>query len=326
MILARPFTEADDIAGFHAAVGILTSEGGKASHAALVARGMGVPAVTGAGVAGDRPRRGRDPARRRGRPARRGPGGDRRLRRGGDRRRRAAGRAADERGTSAPCSSWSDERAALGVRTNADTPEDARKAREFGAEGIGLCRTEHMFFGAERNEAIVAVILADTDEDRQAGLRKLLPLQQGDFEEIFAAMDGLPVTIRLLDPPLHEFLPRCPTSKSAWREAEAARAADVADARTRPGPGAGAAGGQPDARHPRRAASGSSSRRSTRCRSRRSSRALGATRDRGLEVERRDHGAAGRLPPRARDPARADRRDRRAGRASSAAATTRSGR
>ncbi len=85
---------------------------------------------------------------------------------------------------------WSDQARRLGVRTNADTPEDAARAREFGAEGIGLCRTEPMFFGAERGEAIVAVILADTDAERQAGLRRLLPLQQGDFEAIFAAMEG----------------------------------------------------------------------------------------------------------------------------------------
>ena len=122
---------------------------------------------------------------------------------------------------------WADELRALGVRANADTPVDAAKAREFGAEGIGLCRTEHMFFGAERNEAIVAVILADTDEERQAGLRKLLPLQQGDFEEIFAAMAGLPVTVRLLDPPLHEFLPSLPDVEERLREAEEAKSADV---------------------------------------------------------------------------------------------------
>jgi len=93
------------------------------------------------------------------------------------------------------------------VRTNADTPEDARRARAFGAEGIGLCRTEHMFFGDERHEKMVRVILAATKDERRAALDELLPLQQGDFEGLFAAMDGRPVTIRLLDPPLHEFLP-----------------------------------------------------------------------------------------------------------------------
>jgi pyruvate,orthophosphate dikinase len=123
---------------------------------------------------------------------------------------------------------WSDGARSLGVRTNADTPEDARRAREFGAEGIGLCRTEHMFFGAERNEAIVAVILADSDEGRKEGLRVLLPLQQGDFEEIFAAMEDRPVTIRLLDPPLHEFLPALPDVEERLRQAEAEGSPDVA--------------------------------------------------------------------------------------------------
>src|SRR5207247_3359647 len=102
---------------------------------------------------------------------------------------------------------WSDELRTLGVRANADTPEDARKARDFGAEGIGLCRTEHMFFGEERQERMVRVILADSDEERRAALDELLPLQQGDFEGLFEAMEGRPVTIRLLDPPWHELLP-----------------------------------------------------------------------------------------------------------------------
>jgi pyruvate, orthophosphate dikinase len=226
VILARPFTEADDIAGFHAAVGILTSEGGKASHAALVARGMGVPAVTGVGSLEIDPEAGE-------------------IRRGGEVVLRAGdqiaidGSAGAITGNDVPLVepdmspafeqvlAWADEARTLGVRANADTPEDATKAREFGAEGIGLCRTEHMFFGAERNEAIVAVILADADEERRAGLRKLLPLQQGDFEEIFAAMAGHPVTIRLLDPPLHEFLPSLPDVEERLREAEAAKSADV---------------------------------------------------------------------------------------------------
>ncbi|MFN8216359.1 MAG: pyruvate, phosphate dikinase [Solirubrobacterales bacterium] len=205
-ILVRSFTEADDVGGFHAARGVLTSEGGKASHAALVARGMGVPAVTGAGAlkideaAGE-------------------------VRLGGEVVLRAGDRVAidgsagtvtaDDVPLVAPEMSeafetvlgWADELRRLGVRANADTPTDAARARAFGAEGIGLCRTEHMFFGEERHEAIVAVILADDEEERHAGLARLLPLQQGDFEAIFAAMDGLPVTIRLLDPPLHEFLP-----------------------------------------------------------------------------------------------------------------------
>ncbi|MBN9622919.1 MAG: pyruvate, phosphate dikinase, partial [Actinobacteria bacterium] len=221
VILARPFTEADDVAGFHAAVGILTSEGGKASHAALVARGMGVPAVTGAAALEIDPEEGE-------------------IRRGGEVVLRAGDRVAIDGSAGAVTGddvplvepevgeafntvlAWSDEARSLGVRTNADTPEDARRAREFGAEGIGLCRTEHMFFGAERNEAVVAVILAETDEERRAGLSK-----QGDFEEIFAAMAGLPVTIRLLDPPLHEFLPSLPDVEERLRAAEADGAADV---------------------------------------------------------------------------------------------------
>ncbi|HTT95294.1 MAG TPA: pyruvate, phosphate dikinase [Solirubrobacterales bacterium] len=226
VILARPFTEADDIAGFHAAVGILTSEGGKASHAALVARGMGVPAVTGAAALEIDPEEGE-------------------VRRGGEVVLRAGDRVAIDGSAGAVTGddvplvepevgaafntvlAWADEARSLGVRANADTPEDARRARDFGAEGIGLCRTEHMFFGAERGEAIVAVILAETDEGRRAGLAKLLPLQQGDFEEIFAAMAGTPVTIRLLDPPLHEFLPALADVEERLRAAEAAGAAEV---------------------------------------------------------------------------------------------------
>ena len=227
VILARPFTEADDIAGFQAAVGILTSEGGKASHAALVARGMGVPAVTGAASLEIDPETGE-------------------VRRGGEVVLRAGDRVAIDGSAGAVTAddvplvepqmgedfetvlAWSDEARRLGVRANADTPEDATRARGFGAEGIGLCRTEHMFFGAERNEAIVAVILADSDEERQAGLRKLLPLQQGDFEAIFTAMEGKPVTVRLLDPPLHEFLPALPEIEERVREAEASGSAEVA--------------------------------------------------------------------------------------------------
>jgi len=228
VILARPFTEADDVAGFHAAVGILTSEGGKASHAALVARGMGVPAVTGASSLEIDPEAGE--IRRRGGEV---------VLRAGD-RVALDGTAGTLTGDDVPLVEpvmgeafeavlgWSDELRTLGVRANADTPEDAERARGFGAEGIGLCRTEHMFFGEERNEAIVAVILADSDEDRRTGLRKLLPLQQGDFEEIFAAMAGLPVTVRLLDPPLHEFLPALPEVEERLREATAAGSADVA--------------------------------------------------------------------------------------------------
>jgi pyruvate,orthophosphate dikinase len=219
VILVRPFTEAEDVAGFHAAKGILTSEGGKASHAALVARGMGVPAVTGAGSleidvkAGEVRLDGEVVLREGELLAIDGTIGcitteDVPL---------ADARMSDEFRT---VLAWADELRRLDVRTNADTPEDARKAREFGAQGIGLCRTEHMFFGEDRHEKMVRTILATGDDERRAALAELLPLQQSDFEGIFEAMDGLPVTIRLLDPPLHEFLPKL---HDVERELERAR-------------------------------------------------------------------------------------------------------
>jgi pyruvate,orthophosphate dikinase len=205
VVLVRPFTEADDVAGFFAARGILTSEGGKASHAALVARGMGRPAVTGASdLEIDL--------------------GQREVRVNGTTLHEGDSIAID--GTSGIVTvddvplvdpevdenfekvlAWADEIRKLGVRTNADTPEDSKKAREFGAEGIGLCRTEHMFMAADRQPKMRAMIMAETEKDRRAALDELLPLQQEDFEGLFEAMAGLPVTIRLLDPPLHEFLP-----------------------------------------------------------------------------------------------------------------------
>ncbi|MEA2383937.1 MAG: pyruvate, orthophosphate dikinase [Solirubrobacteraceae bacterium] len=204
VILVRPFTEADDVAGFQAAKGVLTSEGGKASHAALVARGMGVPAVTGAGLEIDL------------------EAGEVRVK---DTTLKAGDTIAID-GTSGSITTddvplvqpdvseefdtvlkWADDLRTMEVRANADTPEDAKRSREFGATGIGLCRTEHMFFGEERQEKMVAVILGSTTEERRERLEELLPFQQGDFEGLFEAMEGLPVTIRLLDPPLHEFLP-----------------------------------------------------------------------------------------------------------------------
>ena len=206
VVLVRPSTDAEDVAGFHAAAGVLTSEGGKASHAALVARGMGVPAVTGAGDLEIDVR------------AREVRLDGRVVLREGDvvtiDGTTGAVTTDDVRLVEPELSehlrtvlTWADELRRLDVRANADTPEDARKARELGAQGIGLCRTEHMFFGESRRGKMLRVILASEDEERQAGLEELLPLQQHDFEAIFEAMDGLPVTIRLLDPPLHEFLP-----------------------------------------------------------------------------------------------------------------------
>ncbi|HEY4451957.1 MAG TPA: pyruvate, phosphate dikinase [Solirubrobacteraceae bacterium] len=204
VILVRSFTEADDVAGFHAARGILTSEGGKASHAALVARGMGRPAVTGASaVEVDH------------------GGGQVRI---GRRVLRAGDRIAID-GTLGKITledvplvepevsehfqmvlKWCDELRTLGVRANADTPADVQRAIELGAEGVGLCRTEHMFLG-ERQPLMAAVIMAEDAATRAAAIARLRPLQERDFELILRAVDGRPVTVRLLDPPLHEFLP-----------------------------------------------------------------------------------------------------------------------
>src|SRR3712207_9222199 len=122
---------------------------------------------------------------------------------------------------------WADEVRDLGVRTNADTPDDARRAREFGAEGIGLCRTEHMFMAADRQPKMQAMILASSTEDRRRALQELLPLQRQDFEELFEVMSGLPVTIRLLDPPLHEFLPNATDLAVEIERARGERPADV---------------------------------------------------------------------------------------------------
>ncbi|HET8756733.1 MAG TPA: pyruvate, phosphate dikinase [Solirubrobacteraceae bacterium] len=208
VILVRPFTEADDVAGFHAARGILTSEGGKASHAALVARGMGRPAVVGASaLAIDLKAR--------------------TITVDGTKIEEGDMIAID--GTKGCVTledvplvdpevneyfervlEWADEVRRLGVRANADTPQDAARARELGAEGIGLCRTEHMFMAEDRQPKMRAMIMADDEEGRRAALTELLPFQQEDFEGLFEAMRGLPVTIRLLDPPLHEFLKNLP--------------------------------------------------------------------------------------------------------------------
>jgi pyruvate,orthophosphate dikinase len=209
VILVRPFTEADDVAGFHAARGILTSEGGKASHAALVARGMGRPAVVGAdALAIDLERRTISV--------------DRTVVHAGDRiaidGTRGCVTLADVPLVEARVDErfervlgWADELRKLRVRANADDPASAGRARELGAEGIGLCRTEHMFIAADRQPKMRAMIMADESEQRRAALAELLPLQQADFEGLFEAITGLPVNIRLLDPPLHEFLPTCPS-------------------------------------------------------------------------------------------------------------------
>jgi pyruvate, orthophosphate dikinase len=205
VILVRPFTEAEDVIGFHSAQGILTSKGGKASHAALVARGMGKPCVAGAGELEIDLK------------AKTVRAGDTKLGEGdviaidGS----SGVVTADDVPLEEPEVSdsfatvleWADEVRRLGVRANADTPDEATTAREFGAEGIGLCRSEHIFLGTEHQSKMQAMIMAETDEDRDKALDTLLELQQEHFVGLFESMRGLPVTIRLLDPPLHEFIP-----------------------------------------------------------------------------------------------------------------------
>ena len=205
VILVRVETSPEDIHGMHAAKGILTARGGMTSHAAVVARGMGRPCVSGAsGVSIDR----------QGRTLRIGKaelcegdvitldGGNGQVMRG-----LVPTIEPELAGDFGVIMEWADEARRMGVRTNAETPEDCKTARSFGAEGIGLCRTEHMFFDANRIMAVREMILAETESGRRKALAKLLPEQRQDFEDIFEVMAGLPCTIRLLDPPLHEFLP-----------------------------------------------------------------------------------------------------------------------
>ncbi len=204
-ILVRIETSPEDIHGMHASEGILTTRGGMTSHAAVVARGMGKPCVSGVGsiridykaqtltVAGQTLK-----------------AGDR-ITIDGSTGQVLLGEVAmlepELSGDFAALMAWADAHRTMKVRTNADTPNDARTARNFGAEGIGLCRTEHMFFEGDRIIAVREMILADDAEGRRAALAKILPYQRQDFVELFKIMSGLPVTIRLLDPPLHEFLP-----------------------------------------------------------------------------------------------------------------------
>ena len=205
VILIRVETSPEDIHGMHAARGILTARGGMTSHAAVVARGMGRPCVSGAGgIAIDAKAK---VMRAAGHEIREGDvitidGATGEVMLG------AVPTVQPElAGDFAELMVWADKVRRLRVRANAETPLDCRTAREFGAEGIGLCRTEHMFFDAERITAVRQMILAETEAGRRAALAKLLPAQRADFEEIFRIMAGLPVTVRLLDPPLHEFLP-----------------------------------------------------------------------------------------------------------------------
>jgi len=221
VILVRVETSPEDIHGMHAAEGILTTRGGMTSHAAVVARGMGKPCVSGAGAlrvdyaAGTMSIAGRT-----------FKAGDI-ITIDGSTGQVLAGRVpmtepalSGEFGT---LMGWADAVRTLGVRANADTPNDARVALKFGAEGIGLCRTEHMFFEEDRIRAVREMILADDEKSRRAALAKLLPMQRADFVELFEIMQGLPVTIRLLDPPLHEFLPH---SEEEIAEVAAAMGAD----------------------------------------------------------------------------------------------------
>ena len=205
VILVRVETSPEDIHGMHAAEGILTLRGGMTSHAAVVARGMGKPCVSGAGALRIDARAGTLSVA--GRKLQRGE----RITIDGTSGQVLVGEVdmlqPEMSGEFARLMEWADAECRMKVRTNAETPADARAARGFGAEGIGLCRTEHMFFDGERIVAVREMILSDSEEGRRAALAKLLPMQRGDFTELFEIMQGLPVTIRLLDPPLHEFLP-----------------------------------------------------------------------------------------------------------------------
>lgn len=206
VILVRVETSPEDIHGMHAAQGILTTRGGMTSHAAVVARGMGIPCVSGAGTM-------RVDLRNElligtGVTLKKGDvitidGSTGQVLKG-----EVPMLQPELSGDFAQLMVWADKARRMTVRTNADTPVDARAARSFGAEGIGLCRTEHMFFEGERIQVMREMILAEDETGRRLALGKLLPMQRSDFTELFSIMHGLPVTIRLLDPPLHEFLPK----------------------------------------------------------------------------------------------------------------------
>ena len=265
IILVRVETSPEDIHGMHAARGILTTRGGMTSHAAVVARGMGRPCVAGAGgISVDY-------------NAQTLSAGGRTVRAGetitldG-----AAGEvfvgtvAMVEPAMSedfATLMGWADQARRLGVRANAETPLDAETAKKYGAEGIGLCRTEHMFFDPERISAVRQMIMANNEDGRRAALARLLPFQRDDFHKLFRIMGDLPVTIRLLDPPLHEFLPHARRRAGGVAPRRSARASRRCAGAPRNWPrpircSAIAAAGW-----------GSRSRKSTRCRRARSSRA-----------------------------------------------------
>lgn len=206
VILVRAETSPDDVHGMHSAAGVVTARGGMTSHAAVIARGLGKPCVVGVSALKANPITGTVTI------------GRRELRSGdvitidGSTGQVMAGRVPMKEpelsGPFAEIMTWADAVRRLEVRANAETPSEARIARQFGAEGIGLCRTEHMFFERDRISAVREMILAETPESRRSALEKILPMQRQDFAELFEIMEGLPVCIRLLDPPLHEFLPR----------------------------------------------------------------------------------------------------------------------
>ena len=207
VILVRAETTPEDIHGMEVAVGILTSRGGMTSHAAVVTRGMGKCCVAGAGEIEVDDKAGQ--MRVKGQIFKAGDwisldGSTGRVIKG---KLNTVDPKKDDPDLMT-IMAWAEPFRKLGVRANADIPRDAIQARAFGAEGIGLCRTEHMFFGEKKIPHMRAMILADNEKDRRAALKKLLPMQRKDFAGVFKAMDGLPVTIRTLDPPLHEFLPR----------------------------------------------------------------------------------------------------------------------
>ncbi len=227
VILVRVETSPEDIHGMHAAQGILTTRGGMTSHAAVVARGMGKPCVSGAG------------AIRVDEAAASMTAGGVTLKKGdiitidGSTGQVLHGRVPMQEpalsGEFATLMGWADQARRLKVRANADTPNDARVAVRFGAEGIGLCRTEHMFFEADRIRAVREMILAGDEPSRREALARLLPMQRNDFIELFAIMEGRPMTIRLLDPPLHEFLPQGATEVAEVAEAMHADPKKLAD-------------------------------------------------------------------------------------------------
>jgi len=227
-ILVRIETSPEDIGGMHIAKGILTTRGGMTSHAAVVARGMGTPCVSGAGTIDVNYREKTMTAL--GEVIHEGDiitidGSSGEVMKGA-----VATIQPELSGDFSRLMVWVDEIRKLGVRANAETPTDAKTAREFGAEGIGLCRTEHMFFDSERIIHVREMIVADDESHRRSALDKLLPFQRQDFIDLFRIMDGLPVTIRLLDPPLHEFLPH---SEEDMAEVAKSAGIDVAQVKAR---------------------------------------------------------------------------------------------